>query len=367
MTLPLILGGGPAGSAAAIMLARKGLGATVLERSRETGDAICGGFLSWRTLETLARLGIDADTLNPRPVTQVRLFSGRNVGTAPLPAAARGVSRRRLDSLMLARAEAEGAGVERGVSVRALEGGIVRLADGGEVCTGCVLLATGKHDLRGAARPADARGADPTLGLRIRLGPSSVLDRLIGQSIELHLFDRGYAGLVAQEDGSVNLCMAVHRSRLDRAGDPAALLAHLGSEHPALGERLAYAAGDATIDAIANVPYGWRACATEPGVYRLGDQAAVIPSLAGEGMGIAIASGIAAANAVLRGEDAIRYQHRFARNVDRPMRAAGVVRSLGESSAAGALVAIGRLAPSLVGAVARLTRISTLTVDDGHH
>ena len=41
--------------AAAIVLARGGVRATVLERTRETGDALCGGFLSWRTLDALAR------------------------------------------------------------------------------------------------------------------------------------------------------------------------------------------------------------------------------------------------------------------------------------------------------------------------
>ena len=48
----LIVGGGPAGAAAAIMLAEAGIRAIVLERSRDTGDALCGGFLSWRSIET---------------------------------------------------------------------------------------------------------------------------------------------------------------------------------------------------------------------------------------------------------------------------------------------------------------------------
>ena len=161
------------------------------------------------------------------------------------------------------------------------------------------------------ARPAGARGTDPTLGLRVRLPAHPTLDRLVGDAIELHLFDRGYAGLVRQEDGSANLCLAVHRSRLAEAGDPATLLAALARECPPLGERLAFGHGDA--DAVANVPYGWRAADTGPGLFRLGDQAAVIPSLAGEGMGIAIASGVRAAGAYLAdGAGACcRYQRAF--------------------------------------------------------
>lgn len=352
----LILGGGPAGSAAAIALARSGVRATVLERTREPADALCGGFLSWRTLDALARLGIDAATLNPTPVTRVRLFTGSSATEARLPRPARGVSRRHLDALLLKRAAIAGTAVERGVIVRALEDGIARLADGAQIRADAILLATGKHELRGATRDVDDM-ADPTLGLRVRLGPSPALDRLIGDAIELHLFDRGYAGIVRQEDGAANLCMAVHRSRLHDAGTPLDLLHMLAAESPRLGERLAFLAADPAIDAVANVPYGWRTAVTTPDVFRLGDQAGVIPSLAGEGMGIAIASGVAAARAILAGEGAAAYQRGFARALVRPLAVAGLVRRAAEHpTSARALVTLAEL-PPLVRTVARLTRI----------
>ncbi|MDD1451839.1 FAD-dependent monooxygenase [Sphingomonas sp. H160509] len=43
-TPALIVGGGLAGAATAIGLARASLPHLLVERSRETGDAICGGF-----------------------------------------------------------------------------------------------------------------------------------------------------------------------------------------------------------------------------------------------------------------------------------------------------------------------------------
>ena len=353
----VILGGGPAGAAAAITLAQGGISAVLLERSRETGDALCGGFLSWRTLDALARLGIDADTLNPNPVTQVRLFAGNRVAETRLPRAARGVSRRRLDTLLLTRAAALGAGIERGVTVRGIGAGTARLADGAEISADVMLLATGKHDVRGAAREDDA--SDPTLGLRVRIPASPTLERLIDGSIELYLFDRGYAGIVLQEDGSANVCMALRRSRLREAGDPKALLALLATECPRLGERLAGFEG-IPIDAVANVPYGWRARGALPGVYRIGDQAGVIPSLAGEGMGIAIASGTAAARAILAGAPSEQFQPAFARRLVRPLTIAGAVWYLAERPAAArALIGLAHL-PPIVRTVARLTRIKHL-------
>lgn len=353
----LIVGGGPAGAAAAIGLARAGRAHLLVERTRETGNAVCGGFLSWRTLDRLTALGIEADALNRERLTVVRLFAGGRTATAALPRPALAVSRLRLDALLLARAVAVGAAVERGVTVKAIEGTVARLADGASLHGDTLFLASGKHDIRGVARPAEARGEDPTLGLRMCLPPSPQLTRLLGGAVELHLFDRGYAGLNLQEDGSANLCMAVHRSRLDAAGDPASLFAELARELPVLGDRLALAGGDATIDAVANVPYGWRARAAMPGVVRLGDQAGVIPSLAGEGMGIAIASGMAAAHNYARyGAAAMRdWQPRFARRLARPMAVAGLVRRIVEGPLAAPALRLAR--PALIEAVARLTRV----------
>jgi len=357
-TAALILGGGPAGAAAAIRLAEAGQRPLLLERERETGDALCGGFLSWRTLESLARLGVDTDTLGPSRVTRLRLFTAKGRAEAALPGIARGVSRRRLDSTLLAHAERLGAGIERGVSIRALEAEGARLGDGTIVRGDAILLATGKHELRGAVRTSELP-ADPVLGLRTRLDGHVSLDGVI----ELHLFDGGYAGLVLQEDGTANLCMAVHRSRLEAAGSPEALLAALGEANPALGERLARRSSGARIDAVANIPYGWRAHATAPGRFRLGDQAAVIPSLAGEGIGIALASGESAAAALIRGGPGAAevWQPRFARQAARPMRVAGLVRMAAEHRyGADFLVAAARLAPGLVSPIAALSRIATM-------
>jgi flavin-dependent dehydrogenase len=356
-TPALIVGGGPAGAAAAIGLARAGLPHVLVERSRATGDALCGGFLSWRTLETLGGLGIDPDRLNADRLTQVRLFAGSRRAEAALPHPAIAVSRQRLDTVLLAEAMRAGTGVERGVTVREIEGRTLRTADGATLAADALFLASGKHDIRGVARPEAARGDDPTLGLRVRIVPSPALARSLAGQIELHLFDRGYAGLALQEDGTANLCLAVHRSRLQAAGTPRQLLEALGGEMPALGAWIAWIAHDAPIDAIANVPYGWRARTGESGLFRLGDQAGVIPSLAGEGMGIALASGVAAVRAHRRhGADAATaWQGDFARRLARPMGVAGIVRHIAESTRAAWLLPLIR-AP-LIQVVADATRL----------
>lgn len=354
---PLILGAGPAGAAAAVILAQGGARPLILERDLATGNAICGGFISWRTLATLERLGLTGDTLGGHRVTQLRLFAGGRKASAALPKPAIGISRLRLDTLVLGQAVKAGAAIERGVNLRELSGDTVRTADGATFEAESLFLATGKYDLRGVAR---VRSPNLTLGLRIAMAPSRAMAALIGDAIELHLFDGGYCGVMINETGAGNLCMAVRKSRLTEVGgDPAKLVDMLGQENPALGERIAFATSSA-IDAISAVPYGWIARQTARGLFKLGDQAAVIPSLAGEGNGIALASGIAAANAWLADGPcaAAVYQARFAKSASRPVMTAMRLWQWAERPMIGKIATrIVGIAPRIAAQFAGLTRI----------
>lgn len=359
-TRPLIIGSGISGSAAAIALARGGNPALLLEKSRETGDAICGGFLSWQSLAALERIGLDRAALGGSLVSRVHLFAGDRMVEAPLPQPGMGLSRHRLDTLLLDAAVAAGTAVERGVAVKAVESGAALTGDGATIASDAIFLATGKYNLPGTTRLPPGRAAnDPVIGLRLRIGASAAVTALVGGAVELFLFDRGYAGLVVQEDGSANLCLAVHKSRLSEAGGrPEALIAAWGAENPRLGERLAAGTQLGGIDAIAAVPYGWQARTGATGIWRLGDQAACIPSLAGEGMGIALAASASAVAAWRQGTGAEQWQAGFGRRVARPMAVARMAWAAAETPRwnGTGLALLGR-APMLLDWLARATRV----------
>jgi flavin-dependent dehydrogenase len=350
----LIVGGGPAGAAAAIALARQGVRPLLIERDRETRDALCGGFLSWATLDRLRAFGIDTAALGARRIDRLALFAGTRSAEARLPAPAAGLTRRTLDTALLARAAEAGVAIERGVAARRWESGHI-LVEGREIAADAILLATGKHELRGVGRPKG-----DTIGLRFRLAASPALDRLLAGRIELHLFRGGYAGLLLQEDGAANLCLAARGWRLDEAGGrPERLLDEIAAESHGLAERLGAAATIGAAQAIANIPYGWRASGGSGGLYRLGDQAGVIPSLAGEGIAIALASGGAAADAIVAGLSPGAFQSRLGRRLARPFAIAGVLRHCAEYPAgARLLLAVTGAAPALADLAARLTRLS---------
>jgi flavin-dependent dehydrogenase len=347
-TAVLIVGGGPAGASAAIALARGGAMPVLIERAPGERDIVCGGFLGWDAIVALKRLGLDPASLGARPIHRLRLIAGEKIVETALPRPAAGLSRRRLDATLLAMAEEAGAVVLRGRAARAIEGDMVRLDDGAEMAADALFLATGKHELRGALREAGARPL--SVGLRAAVPPPPDL----AGTIELHLYDGGYAGLLVQEDGSANLCLSVAQARMADGRD--AFLAALMEEAPLLAERIGGTL-PGSWEAIAGVPYGWRARATAPGLFRVGDQAAVIASLAGDGIAVALASGLAAAHACLHGDGAEAYQREFAKRARRPIGIAETLRHMAEAPLRRRLMLGLAGVPGLAKAAAKLTRI----------
>lgn len=354
---PLVIGGGPAGAAAAIGLAQAGAPPLLVDRNATIGDALCGGFLSWRTLDRLRALGIDPDTLGGHPVTRLALIQGGRETVRSLPRPALGLSRHAMDSALRERAVALGTEVRQATA--RLEGAAAFDETGAPIPASAVFLASGKHETRGAARPRDAAGADPFIGIRLRLLATPALTAALAGRIEMHMFEGGYCGVVLQDGESANVCMAVRKSRLAAQGQPAALFSTLAKTYPLLGERLATMREGAAFDAIGHVPYGWRAKDTLPGLFRLGDQAGCIPSFAGEGLGIALASAEAAVAAWLEGGAGVApdYQREFARRLARPVGLAGWITRMSERPATAKVLRLGAGIPGTTDLAGRLTRI----------
>ena len=352
-TAALIIGGGPAGAAAAITLAQNGARPLLIERTARPQPIVCGGFTGWDAIARLRTLGIDPWALGAHPITRVRIVTRTSTIEARLPGVAAGLSRERLDAALLDAAAAAGVEVQRGIAVRALDDdGVAHLGDGTAIAADALFLATGKHEVRGhARRPGGSKGH---VGLRSTLPGTAASTG----TIELHPFAGGYAGLLVQEDGRANVCLSVSAARFAAAGGSIAALADaLADESPALADLIA--AADPDWAAIAGVPYGWRAHDTRPGRFRIGDQAAVIASVVGDGIAMALAGGARAGDAWLAGGGAAapRFQQRFRRQVGRAITVAEGVRMIAERPAiAQATLPLLARAPGLVGLAARLTR-----------
>jgi flavin-dependent dehydrogenase len=360
-----VIGGGPAGAAAAVWLARAGEPVELWERERGPAHKICGEFLSWEAQRHLARLGIDLEALGAPAIDRVRLFVGGREASARLGFRARSFTRRRLDGALLAAAEAAGAVVRRGVAARAVDADGRIASSHGALAPARLLVATGKHNLRGIGRD-HAGTLDRQLGFKtyFRLRPEARA-ALVGH-VEVMLFEGGYAGLQLVEGYAANLCFLVAPDRWHaNGGDFGRLLADLGREAPHLARRLEGAAPLLERPlAISGVPYGFlHGPRTGDSFWRLGDQAAVIPSFTGDGMSIALHSGRLAAAAILRGETAATYHARLRQDARAAVRRATAMQRLAEAGQGARAAAIAARLPWLLSLAARLTRLAPAAVE----
>ncbi len=355
----IAVGGGLAGAAFALELARRGKRVAVIERAGGPALKVCGDFLSREAQELLEHLGLDTAALGAVGIKALRLVTGERRATANLPFVACGLSRLRLDEALLARAQAAGAELIRGEAATALEpsGQDVRVRVGDKSYEArCAALATGKHNLRGFPR-----GPGTKTAMKISLSPTREATAALDGIVQLVSYRGGYIGACNVEDGAATICWLLDERVMQELGaDWRAHLDHIGRLSSALGDLIAGARFlSPRPAAVSAIPYGYvRRAVIARNVYPVGDQLCVIPSFTGDGTSLALSSGLAAARAVLGARPAdefqadffarIRAQFLWARAVEAtfayaPARAFGV----------GAIA----VAPGLVGLIANLTRV----------
>ena len=110
-----IVGGGPAGAAAACLLARAGRQTVLFEREAGPRHKVCGEFISVEAAAYLTSLGLDPERLGAVPIHHVRLIQGERTATATLPFPAFSLSRDVMDEALLNAAAGQGAEIRRGV------------------------------------------------------------------------------------------------------------------------------------------------------------------------------------------------------------------------------------------------------------
>jgi flavin-dependent dehydrogenase len=311
------VGGGLAGSAFAIELARHGRRVTVLEKTAGQHHKVCGEFLSGEAQEHLAQLGIDVWASGAAPLTELSLEFGNYRAKFPLPFRGAGLSRFCLDQLLLDAAARGGAEIIRGATVTRLDydrDGVVIHTARERLEAAHVALASGKHNLRGLARPQAS-----TVAFKMQLQPGRAAAQILDRLVHLSMFNGGYAGVCLVENGIATVCWVTESDRLE--GDESAGW-HVHARF--LSQRSAFFAallGDATplwdkAVAVAAIPYGYiRETVIADAVYPVGDQFVVIPSYTGDGTSLALHTGLSAARAVLQNRPAGDFQAAMVRKL----------------------------------------------------
>jgi flavin-dependent dehydrogenase len=221
-----------------------------------------------------------------------------------------------------------------------------------------VVLASGKHDLRGRARLGGEQNDLVAFKQYWRLTEEQT--QALRGHVELLLFPDGYGGLQLVEGGNANLCWVMRQKRVQWfRGDASLMLFHMIRHCRLLDERLKDASTQKVKPlAVSAIPYGMVRRETEPGLWCVGDQAAVIPSFTGDGMALALRSGMLAAETLVRGEEANAFQRAFACEAERQVRfAVRLSRWMVEPRMQKLAVGAAQWVPGMMPLIARRTRL----------
>lgn len=303
----VVIGAGPAGAVAAIALARRGVPVTLIERARFPRDKVCGECVSALGIETLSRVGVleSIAALSPARLRSSTLVSpGGRSQTVEMPREMWGVRRSTMDVALVDAARAVGVLVEQPATVTKVEPGAVvvhaRREDGSTFARACdyAIVADGRSALL-AGRPTPTNDFGLKTHFRdVDAAPDAI--ELVG------LGGGAYAGLAPVDGGVFNAAWSVPAQTMRRyAGDLDRLFADHVASNPWLRRSFACAmrVGEWLTCPLPrfSVREDWPA-----GVVPVGNAAAALEPVGGEGMGLAMRSGELAATAIADALDAGR-------------------------------------------------------------
>ena len=306
-----IVGAGPAGSAAATSLARKGYSVVLLDKALFPREKLCGDFLSpinWRIFE---QLGVAEEllSLEHEKITSFRISvsSGEHATIGfPFRNGRRlfGLGMRRffLDDLLLRAAEKQGVVIRQGFQVRGIvreQGGWSLSLDGAfpesRVQSVFLIGADGRNSLvahrLGLARKRES--SENHLAFQARLNGVKGLKG----DVQIHGFPGGYAGLVGLGGGTANLCFVVEKKKAKGAASPEALWEHCLCRNPHLRESLRQGEIVSRVRSAFPVYFSPRRSYGD-GFLLAGDAARVTEPVTGEGVFFALKSGMLSAEGI---------------------------------------------------------------------
>ena len=310
MTAPdvLVVGAGPAGSVAALALARAGVRVRLIDRAAFPRPKLCGDTVNPGALSIVDRLGVGAAVrARAEPITGMLVTGPGGVAVAAdYPGGLRGaaIERRDFDGLLLEAAVA--AGVEFLPGVRALApliAGTPPHVVGVRVRTACgesvwparlVIAAEGRQSRLGAALGLTRAAASPR---RWAFGAYFTgIDGLTGRG-EMHVRRDRYVGIAPLGGGLANVCV-VRPLRGPACGDAPAVIAHAVAGDPALGPRFARARRESVVVSLGPLAVDATSAGC-PGLLLAGDAAGFVDPMTGDGLRFALRGGELAAEAAL--------------------------------------------------------------------
>ncbi len=288
-----IVGGGLAGLALSIQLARQGHRVILFEKEKFPFHKVCGEYISLESWDFLNDLGVDLHSMQVPIITRLQV-SGTNgkLLQRHLPLGGFGISRYKLDGALAALSRAAGVALQESTKVND------------------VLFANDEFTIETAQQIFRAKIVCGTYGKRSNIdikrkrpfstASKNKLNNYIGvkyhisgdfpaNTIALHNFKNGYCGLVKIEDNKYNLCyLTTARNLQNSHTDIKRMEQTILSVNPHLQKIFAESkTGFESPLTISQISFD-RKSQVEDHMLMIGDAAGMITPLCGNGMSMAL-------------------------------------------------------------------------------
>lgn len=339
----IIAGAGPAGSSAAIHLARNHIRVLLVEQKKFPRAKLCGEFISPECRRHFEALGVaEAMSMSgPASITETVFYSTRGHNVT-IPSSwfggpnALGLSRAVMDDVLLRRAEACGVAVLEGATITE------PLFDGTQV-SGVKVKIDGREEEHRAPLTIDATGRARILKRKLNTHESRSKARLIAfkahlrntrvapGACEIYFYPDGYGGLSSIEGDVSNLCFITSAEQVKRHySDPEMVV----RETVMKNRRAAYTLEQAQLESewlsVSWERFGRQQPSPAKGLLAIGDAAAFIDPFTGSGMLMALESGELVAEVIVRQRDSssveANYTAEYIQKFDARLRICGWLR-----------------------------------------
>ena len=303
----IIIGGGLAGLVNAIHLGKKGINVLLIEKNEYPKHKVCGEYISKEVLPYLSYLGIDPFDHGAVNISRFELSTskGKKIKTN-LPLGGFGISRYTLDEVLYNAALTSGVTVIRDSATSIdyldqLDYFIIKTKAGHEYQAEIVIGSYGKRsNLDISLDRSFIKQKSPYLGVKAHYKGEFPSDL-----VALHNFEGGYCGVSKVENDHINICYLADYTTFKKYKDTDTFREEVLCKNPNLKEIFNNCTSvfdqPLTISQVSFLPKP----TVENHILMSGDSAGMIHPLCGNGMGMAIHSGLILSESILayiRGE-----------------------------------------------------------------